>query len=146
MNRFEVETALEKPVKAAQGLFGYTTFDAVQFFDTIQFTKRDSQLTAIPLMRYRIYQYVIAINHFKDELYLCENLMNGFESEVQVVESLIKSKDVPVYPFQTKGNESSNMTDKEYMQMVEKGIASCFRGDVFQIVLSRKVSTAFHGR
>jgi anthranilate synthase component 1 len=145
MNRFDVPLATEKPVRAAQGLFGYTTFDAVQFFDTITFTVAGTQLTAIPLMRYRLYQYVIAINHFKDELYLCENLVNGLESELQMVESLIKSKDVPVYPFQPKGEETSNMTDDEYMQMVKKGIASCYRGDVFQIVLSRRFEQNFSG-
>ncbi len=145
MNRFDVPLATEKPVRAAQGLFGYTTFDAVQFFDTITFTVAGTQLTAIPLMRYRLYQYVIAINHFKDELYLCENLVNGLESELQMVESLIKSKDVPVYPFQPKGAETSNMTDDDYMLMVKKGIASCYRGDVFQIVLSRRFEQNFSG-
>ena len=145
MNRFDVPPATEKPVKAAQGLFGYTTFDAVQFFDTIQLKAHSSQLTAIPLMRYRLYQYVIAINHFKDQLYLCENVVNGLESELQVVESLIKSKDVPVYPFQPKGGETSNMTDDDYMSMVKKGIASCYRGDVFQIVLSRRFGQNFSG-
>jgi anthranilate synthase component 1 len=145
MNRFDVPLATEKPVRAAQGLFGYTTFDAVQFFDTIKFTVAGTQLTAIPLMRYRLYQYVIAINHFKDELYLCENLVNGLESELQMVESLIKSKDVPVYPFQPKGEETSNLTDDDYMLMVKKGIASCYRGDVFQIVLSRRFEQNFSG-
>lgn len=145
MNRFDVLPATEKPVKSAQGLFGYTTFDAVQFFDTVNLTAREPQPTAIPLMRYRLYQYVIVINHFKDELYLCENGVNGLESELQVVESLIKSKDVPVYPFQPKGEETSNMTDDDYMHMVEKGIASCYRGDVFQIVLSRRFQQKFIG-
>jgi len=145
MKRFDVPAATEKPVKTAQGLFGYTTFDAVQFFDTIKLTTHGSELTTIPLMRYRLYQYVIAINHFKDELYLCENVINGLESELQAVESLIKSKDVPVYPFQPKGEEASNMTDDDYKKMVEKGIASCYRGDVFQIVLSRRFQQHFSG-
>jgi len=145
MKRFDVPAASEKAVKTAQGLFGYTTFDAVQFFDTIKFTNHHSEPNPIPLMRYRLYQYVVAINHFKDELYLCENEIDGLESELQVVESLIKSKDVPVYPFQPKGAEASNMTDDEYIKMVEKGIASCFRGDVFQIVLSRRFQQNFSG-
>jgi len=145
MQRFDVELAKEKSVRAAQGLFGYTTFDAIQFFDTIKLTARSSQLTAIPLMRYRLYQYVIAINHFKDELFVCENKIAGMESEVAIVESLIKSKDVPVYPFSPKGKETSNMTDDDYMKMVEKGIASCYRGDVFQIVLSRRFQQSFTG-
>jgi anthranilate synthase component 1 len=100
---------------------------------------------AIPLMRYRLYQYMIAINHFKDELYICENEVAGLESELSVVESLIKSKDVPVYPFRLMGIESSNLKDEEYVGMVGKGIQSCYRGDVFQIVLSRCFRQQFTG-
>ena len=159
MQRFEVEPAVEKPVRAVQGLFGYTTFDAVQFFDTVKFRDRGEDdpgrggsgsgrgggEKAIPLMRYRLYQYVIAINHFKDELFICENVIAGIESELPVVESLIRSKDVPVYPFEPVGGEVSNMTDEEYRQMVEKGVKSCHRGDVFQIVLSRRFQQGFRG-
>src|SRR5437867_8905297 len=96
-------------------------------------------------MRYRLYQYVIAINHFKDELFICENMITGLESESAVVESLIKSKDVPTYPFKSNGDEGQNMTDEEYMQMVKNGIQSCYRGDVFQIVLSRRFEQRFTG-
>jgi anthranilate synthase component I len=143
MNRFQVNAAAEKPVKTAQGLFGYTTFDAVQFFESIEFSKKGGNV--IPLMRYRLYQYVIAINHFKDELYLCENVINGLESELQIVESLIKSKDVPTYPFKIKGDETSDLKDAEYIKIVEQGIQSCYRGDVFQIVLSRRFQQSFTG-
>jgi anthranilate synthase component I len=148
MQKFAVEPAVDKPARMAQGLFGYTSFDAVQFFDTIEFEQnshRTQEAGPIPLIRYRLYQYVIAINHFKDELYLCENEMVGLESELPVVESLLRGKDVPVYPFFVKGEESSNMTDEAYQNMVEKGIRSCFRGDVFQIVLSRRFSQGFGG-
>ncbi|MBN9380771.1 MAG: anthranilate synthase component I family protein [Chitinophagaceae bacterium] len=142
MQRFDTEPASEKAVRAVQGLFGYTTFDAVQFFDTIKLRSGD---TPIPLMRYRLYQYVISINHFKDELYICENRVAGVESELPVVESLIKSKDVPVYPFKVKGGETSNLRDEEYIDIVKKGIRSCHRGDVFQIVLSRRFQQGFAG-
>ena len=153
---------IDSAAKFAQGLYGYTTYDAVQFFDTITLTANRLPLTDgeqelstehgqqkaenyIPLMRYRLYQYVIAINHFRDELYLCENKMEGIVGEVQLVESLIKSKDVPVYPFAIKGEESSNITNDAYIEMVKKGIQSCFRGDVFQIVLSRRFQQSFIG-
>jgi anthranilate synthase component 1 len=142
MQRFNVPPSDEKPVRAVQGLFGYTTFDAVQFFDSVRFRERG---TPIPLMRYRLYQYMIAINHFKDELYICENQVAGLESELSVVESLIRSKDVPAYPFRMKGGETSNLKDEEYIGMVEKGIQSCYRGDVFQIVLSRCFRQHFTG-
>jgi len=148
MQRFEVTPGAGRETKFAQGLYGYTTYDAVQFFDTIHLgieRKSPDGLPVIPLMRYRLYQYVIAINHHKDELYICENTMPGVESELQVVESLIRSKDVPVYPFKTKGPEASNMTDNDYMDMVKKGIQSCLRGDVFQIVLSRCFEQGFTG-
>ncbi len=172
MNRFEV-SGDNKEARFAQGLYGYTTYDAVQFFDTIQLGNPDSLLPTpgsllpasgsllpasnsrlpspnsllptIPLMRYRLYQYVIAINHHKDELYLCENTIAGIESELQAVESLIRSKDVPVFPFKICEEESSNCTNEEYMEMVKKGISSCLRGDVFQIVLSRRFQQSFTG-
>ena len=144
MQQFDVKPAHDKPVRAAQGLFGYTSFDAVQYFDTIELQKRKG-LNSIPLMRYRLYQYVIVINHFKDELYICENNIKGLESEITVVESLIRSRDVPVYPFSIKNAETSNLQDNEYMDMVRKGVQSCLRGDVFQIVLSRRFQQSFTG-
>jgi anthranilate synthase component I len=153
MQKFDVQKSDTKEAKYAQGLFGYTAYDAVQFFETLQLgSSKASPPTgggglegAIPLMRYRLYQYVIAINHFKDELYICENVIAGLESELTVVESLIRSKDVPVYPFKIKKEETSNMADEDYRQMVKKGIQSCHRGDVFQIVLSRRFQQSFTG-
>ena len=155
MQRFEIKDIAVKPVNMAQGLFGYTSFDAVQFFDNIGFATKKNPATAetneqrtdngIPLMRYRLYQYVIVINHFKDELFICENHFSEIESEVAVIESLIKSRDVPGFPFKGMGEERSNITDGEYMEMVKKGIASCHRGDVFQIVLSRRFEQKFIG-
>ena len=145
MQKFDIKKSETKEAKFAQGLFGYTTYDAVQFFDTVSLGTRSSEPAAIPLMRYRLYQYVIAINHFKDELFICENKINGIETDVAVVESLIRSRDVPVYPFSAKGDESSNMSDDDYKEMVKKGIARCHRGDVFQIVLSRRFQQKFIG-
>jgi len=154
MQKFEISGDTPES-KYAQGLYGYTTYDAVQFFDTIRLgTNRKSdpresedvnRKSDIPLMRYRLYQYVIAINHYKDELFICENKISGLESELAVVESLIRSKDVPVYPFKAAGEETSNMKNEDYMVMVKKGIASCLRGDVFQIVLSRRFEQSFTG-
>ena len=153
MKRFDVHESETKEAKFAQGLFGYTTYDAVQFFETIRLKSAIDNLpagrhglqSAIPLMRYRLYQYIIAVNHFKDELFICENNVASLESELPVVESLIKGKDVPTYPFKIKGDESSNMRDEDYMEIVEKGIQSCMRGDVFQIVLSRRFEQQFTG-
>ena len=147
MDRFEVDAAVPKPVPIAQGLFGYTSYDAIQFFESIQLSNKKEKLNdmVVPLMRYRLYQYVIIINHFKDELYICENHFAGLESRIADVESIIRSKDVPVFPFSTKNGEVSNISDEAYKKMVEAGIAACHRGDVFQIVLSRRFMQTFTG-
>ncbi len=146
MQRFDAVTPAMKEGKFAQGLFGYTAYDAVEFFETLKLSAvHRQQSIAIPPIRYRLYQYVIAVNHFKDELFICENKINAVESDVNVVESLIRGKDVPVYPFHADGEESTNMSDDDYKEMVKKGIASCHRGDVFQIVLSRRFQQKFRG-
>ncbi len=150
MQNFNIADPAEMPVNMAQGLFGYTTYDAVQFYETIRFNN-DKNGNAnfvnaeIPLVRYRLYQYVIVINHFKDELFICENHIKGIESEVEIVESLIRSKDVPAYPFSVRETETSSLSDGGYIELVKKGIAGCARGDVFQVVLSRKFQQKFSG-
>jgi anthranilate synthase component 1 len=144
MDGFEITGEQSKAFAFAQGLYGYTTFDAVQFFETISFRARQEP-PQVPLIRYRLYQYVIAINHFKDELYLCENIIQGVERTPGRIESLIRSRDIPVYPFRPSQQESSNCSDDEFLQMVSNGIKSCLRGDVFQIVLSRRFNRRFTG-
>jgi len=135
----------------AQGLYGYTTFDAVTFFETVQFKEKAYQLNSlskddfIPLMRYRLYQFVIAIDHHKDEMILLENHVEGVEGDKQTIEDIIHGRDLPQFPFSAEGEEVSNMNDQSYIDMVQKGIAHCNRGDVFQIVLSRRFEQSFKG-
>lgn len=152
MQRFQIMEPRQKEAAFAQGLFGYMAYDAVQFFEPAmvsllrsQRSAHSSPLSAIPLIRYRLYQYVIAIHHFKDELFILENRIAGLESESAAVESLIQSKDVPLYPFQTAGNETAGISDEGFKAMVEKGIQHCHRGDVFQVVLSRRFWQRFIG-
>lgn len=125
----------------AQSLFGYMAYDAVQFFEGLNF-KNKSQ---IPLIRYRLYQYVIVIDNYTDELHLFENQMVGIKSERSKIQSILRNRDFPLFPFNTQGEEQSTLTDVQYQQMVQKGIEHGKRGDVFQIVLSRKYLQAFVG-
>lgn len=145
MQQFEITDDGSPEARFAQGLYGYTSWDAVPFFERIGSSPAEPGAPPIPPLRYRLYQYVIAINHFRDELFLCENRIDGLEADPEGVESLIRSRDVPVFPFATTGSETSNLTDAGYREMVQKGIAACHRGDVFQIVLSRRFRQAFTG-
>jgi anthranilate synthase component 1 len=156
MQGYEIKHT-SKELKLAQGLFGYTTYDAIPFFESIQFEQKEYDKdvvndnnklpvkNAIPLMRYRLYQYVIAIDHFRDELYLLENHFAGLDGDKLSIKNIICSRDIPQFPFEVTGAEKSNLTDGEYIQMVKKGISHCFRGDVFQIVLSRRFQQSFKG-
>lgn len=145
MNCFSFN-GVTKPVNVAQSLFGYITHDAVQFFDTIRFQYSGSlDEPVIPLIRYRFYQYVIIINHFKNEMFFCENKMEGIESDAGSVESAIRGRDFPKFPFSLKGEEIQDIADEEYLEMVKKGKENCAKGDVFQIVLSRGYRHRFSG-
>ena len=141
---FECEEPLLEIGKSAQGFFGYTSFDAIPFFESIKF-KELSPENKIPLLRYRLYQYVIAINHHNDEMFLIENKIQGLKSEMLTLENIIQQKNAPVFPFETIGEEFSNLTDEEYRTSVEVAKKHCFRGDVFQLVLSRRFGQKFHG-
>lgn len=150
MQDFEITTN-DKVELFAQGLFGYTSYDAIPFFETIQFKSKAYELVgatseqAIPLMRYRLYQYIIAIDHYRDEMILLENHLDGIHGDKQEIENIICGRDLPQFPFEIVGDEQSNMKDEEYIEMVKKGIAHCNRGDVFQIVLSRRFQQQFKG-
>lgn len=141
---FECELANHEIAKSAQGLFGYTSYDAIPFFENIKF-KELSEENRIPILRYRLYQYVIAINHHHDEMFLIENKIEGLKSEAATIENLIQQKNAPVFPFQKTGSEESNLTDEEYRNGVETAKKHCFRGDVFQLVLSRRFQQKFIG-
>jgi anthranilate synthase component I len=145
MQRFEIKDAGSGAAEFAQGFYGYFNYDAVQLFESVSFREKENNETAIPLMRYRLYQYVIAINHYKDELFLCENVIAGVESERALVESLVKSKDVPVYPFQASGEEAADVSGDTFVGMVHNAIDNCHKGDVFQLVLSRRFHQSFTG-
>lgn len=145
MDRFQFNIPEKEIVVKAQQLFGYTSYESILFKEEKLRGDFEPSGDAIPLMRYRLYQYVIIINHFSNDLYLCENHIEGLDSHVQKIESLIKSHDLPTYPFSVSGEAVSNLNDKKYIGMVKKGIQHCARGDVFQIVLSRSFSRAFQG-
>jgi anthranilate synthase component 1 len=130
---------------SANGLFGYTTYDAVKYFEDIHFKHYVNEQYKIPDMYYSLYRYIIAINHFNNRIFLVENLLEGNESRIDEVKSLLRNRSLGAFQFMPLNNECSNITDEEYIEMVSKGKKHCFLGDVFQVVLSRQFSQQFHG-
>lgn len=129
----------------ANGLFGYLSYDGVKYFEKIDITATKKDEYAIPEVRYCFYKYIVAIDHHKNLIYLIENLMDGEQPEMGQIESLLRNLTFPSTTFAPLGEEVSNITDEEYKYMVTKGKEHCFRGDVFQIVLSRQYSQPFAG-
>ncbi|ADQ81413.1 anthranilate synthase component I family protein [Riemerella anatipestifer] len=137
----EVENTIDK---MAQGFFGYTSYEAIPFFESIKFKPQNKE-TEIPILRYRFYQYIIAFNHTNDEMRIIENKIEGLNSEISYLEDIINHKSIAVYPFESVEQETSNLEDAEYLEMVKQAQKHAFRGDTFQMVLSRRFQQKYRG-
>ena len=125
------------------GLFGYISYDAVRYFENIEINKKDTDLQ-IPDIYYAIYQNIIAINHFKNEAFIfCHSTVES--NNIETIENLLQNKSFASYSFSKTGNKNSNLTDTEFIDNVKLAKKHCFRGDVFQLVLSRRFSQGFKG-
>ncbi|WP_375447530.1 anthranilate synthase component I family protein [uncultured Fibrella sp.] len=134
----------------SNGLFGFFGFPAVEGFEDIHLTAPIPAENRIPSAVFQVYRYVVAINHFKDELHLFEHQYLQDEEEpadssIDEVASFLTSRNYALYSFTTTGGETSNFSDDEFRGVIQHGIDHCRRGDVFQIVLSRRFQTPFRG-
>lgn len=145
MNAFLSRYAIEGADKKIGGLFGYTAFDAVRYFENIPVMEVHHEENDAPDMLYILYKYILVFNHFKNELRLIELLQKDEPCHLQEIEALIENRNYASYNFQTAGPETSPITDEAYKTMVREGIKHCLRGDVFQIVLSRRFEQPFQG-
>ena len=127
------------------GLYGYTTFNAVKYFENIPVKESHDAENDAPDILYILYKYIMVFNHFKNELTLVEMLADGEESGLPELESMIENRNFASYNFTTKGPVTSTITDEQHKANVRKGIAHCLRGDVFQIVLSRRFIQPYAG-
>ncbi|MDR3062410.1 MAG: anthranilate synthase component I family protein [Dysgonamonadaceae bacterium] len=136
------ENAKKQPFN---GFFGYTSYDAVRYFENVNLKDTVDDNSSIPDMYYILYKYVIVVNHFRNELTIVENRTEDRKSEMEYLVELLNSRNFASYDFEAKGEEISPISDHDYMEMVRKGIHHCKRGDTFQIVLSRRFRQSFSG-
>jgi anthranilate synthase component 1 len=125
------------------GLFGYMAYDAVRYFEDVEISKKEDSVR-IPDIYYAVYQNIIAINHFKNEAYLFAHCYNT-ESNVDEIEQLFNVRNFASYNFSREGEPQSNLKDEDYKEHVELAKKHCQRGDVFQLVLSRRFTQKFKG-
>ncbi|WP_185864645.1 anthranilate synthase component I family protein [Blattabacterium cuenoti] len=146
--KFKEENIFSKPYS---GLYGYISYDSIQYFEKIQFNTIVKETYNIPEIRFGFYKNLIIFHHIYNEISIIEhqfyNLNNNHQNSscINKLIELIKRKNFYSFPFKSVGNRFSNLTDIEYKKMVSKGIKACLRGDVFQIVLSRQFQQKFKG-
>ena len=145
MNRFINSFKVEGENTEVCGLYGYTTFNAVKYFENIPIKESHDVMNDAPDLLYILYKYVLIFNHFKNELTLVEILKEGEPSTLNELEAAIENRNYASYNFSVTGPVSSPITDEEHKANIRKGIAHCMRGDVFQIVLSRRFVQPYSG-
>ncbi len=139
---FDVQ-APEK-VRRFSGFFGHTAFEAVQHFENIALNDSKS-LAELPDLHYRFFRFVVAFDHFRDTLTLLEHVPAGELSRMDELENQLRRPVYAEFPFALHGSEEANMPDEDFLEMIEKAKAHCRRGDVFQLVLSRRFKQAYRG-
>ncbi|MCM1108509.1 MAG: anthranilate synthase component I family protein [Clostridium sp.] len=127
------------------GLYGYTSFNAVRYFENIAVKDSVQEKNDAPDMLYILYKYVIVLDHFDSTMTLVEMLEEGEPSALDELEQVIRNHNFATYDFRPVGETESSLTDEQHRENIRKGIAHCLRGDVFQVVLSRRFIQHYEG-
>ena len=142
LNHFKVEK--NKFDYPSNGLFGYTSYDSIKYFDNISISNLKE--INIPEILYDAFKYVIVFNNFNNELIIFEHLYDDNDlSEIEKIKNIVSGKPVTPFPFKRYNKEKTNLSDTEFKKLVDKGINHCKLGDVFQIVLSKRFYQGFQG-
>lgn len=128
------------------GLLGYTGYDAVQYFEpAVKISKKEEALKYIPDIYYILFRFIIQVNHFRNEMTITENQYGNSPSGLDHIISVLKNTDIVQYNFFSKDKVSSTLDDNAFKEIINKCIGHCKRGDVFQIVPSRRYSQEYTG-
>ena len=142
INQFKVEqNDFDYP---SNGLFGYISYDSIKYFDCISIS--NPKEINIPDILYDAFKYVIVFNHYNNELIIFEHLYgDDNKSEIDKIKNIVLGKPVNPFSFKKSKEEQTNVSDKEFKKLVDRGINHCKLGDVFQIVLSKRFYQDFQG-
>ena len=124
------------------GLFGYTSFNAVRYFEDINVKDETQAKNDAPDLLYILYKVVIVFDHFNNTIKLVS--LEG-ETKLDDVVKAMNKANVKAYDFHPVGDVRSTLTDDEHRENIRRGIKHCLRGDVFQIVLSRRFIQQYEG-
>lgn len=127
------------------GLYGFTSFNAVRYFENIPVKDSTQKNNDAPDLIYVLYKYIVVFDHFYNSTTLIELLSQQEECHLDLLEKKIRNGQPTCYPFKKTGNLTSTLTDEQHKANIRQGIAHCLRGDVFQVVLSRRFIQKYEG-
>ena len=127
------------------GLYGFTTFNAVRYFENINIKDETQKEKDAADMQYTLFKSIAVFDHYSNELTLIELLGEGEKSSLDKFEHSLSSHTFRTFGFRAVGDCTSTLTDDEHRENIRRGIAHCKRGDVFQIVLSRRFKQSYTG-
>ena len=141
--------SIEGDYKSVCGLFGYTAFNMVRYFEDIEVKDETMSKNDAPDMLYILYKTVIEFNHHYNTLKIVTlNAPSQPQQGEADIENLLKAmnkSNVKAYDFHPVGETTSTLTDDEHRENIRRGIKHCQRGDVFQIVMSRRFVQKYEG-
>ncbi len=141
LHQFQVDGALSQYC----GIYGYTSFNAVRYFENINVKDETQEKNDAPDLLYILYKVYIMFDHFNNEITLIELLEDGEEDDLQQLEHDVNNRPYQTFDFHPVGEFWSTLTDDEHRENIRRGIQHCLRGDVFQIVLSRRFKQRYEG-
>lgn len=124
------------------GLYGFTTFNAVRYFENIPVKDTTMEKNDAPDIYYIMYKNIIVFDHFNNTMQL---ITLGEEAELDALMKAINKANVKPYDFHPVGETTSTLTDEEHKANIRRCIQHCLRGDVFQIVVSRRFVQKYEG-
>lgn len=124
------------------GLYGFTTFNAVRYFENIPVKDTTMEKNDAPDIYYIMYTNIIVFDHFNNTMQL---ITLGEEAELDALMKAINKANVKPYDFHPVGETTSTLTDEEHKANIRRCIQHCLRGDVFQIVVSRRFVQKYEG-
>lgn len=129
------------------GLYGYTSFNAVRYLENIDVKDNGAGNNDAPDICYQLFRDVIVFDHFDGKMTLVTLAEDGEDVSGRMDRLMLKLArgNVNVYPFSRVGGVTSPLTDAQHKANIRRGIAHCMRGDVFQVVLSRRFVQKYDG-
>ena len=142
INAFISRFKVEGEYASYCGLYGYTSFNAVRYFEDIAVKDTTMEKNDAPDMMYILYRDIIVFDHFNNKLTI---VTLGEESALDDIYRQMNKANVHAYDFHPVGDTTSPLTDEEHKANIRRGIKHCLRGDVFQIVIARRFIQHYEG-